>query len=352
MVGDVALKWLFRVLVLLAVAVGVGSYFAASWIETEWQLLNGREAFLRNDFQVAVEKLPPAVEALEERGFTERSAYWRRALAQSHLAVRQDERALDHYRRLTDSKAYFALGLRAAELRDWAASIQLLTRAVQAEPGCGVCKDALANAIAAEAAYHTSLVAGEAQTKSLEEMRAPAMCLGYLAVVTNGSELTAGLLQPRLLALVQKAGATGPAAENGVRTLLRLLSREWDDVLRRASNDLCPPVSDNALFGATLAWVELVPFASDAHSAVVAADQSTQLARSLAAYGQAVVSERDSRAKLTSADALRTAHWDMLVIASKNPKFIEGSLASLALPSPAPAPGWLQKTWDTINPSK
>jgi hypothetical protein len=346
------LKWLVRVLVLVAVAAIGGSYYYAPLLQTEWELLHGREAFLRGDFQIAVEKLSPAVEALEERGFTNRSAHWRRALAQSHLALRQDERALDHYRGLTDSKAYFALGLRAAELRDWAAGIQLLTRAVQAEPGCEVCKDALANIIAAEAAYHTSLVAAEAQTKSLEEMRAPAMCLGYLAVVTSGSELTAGLLQPRLLALVQKAGATGQAAENGVRMLLRLLSREWDDVLRRASNDLCPTVSDNALFGASLAWVELVPFASDAHSAVVAADQSTRLARSLTAYGQAVVNERDSRAKLTSADALRTAHWNMLVIASKNPKFIEASLASLALPSPAPAPGWLQKTWHTINPSK
>ena len=75
------LKWLFRVLVLLAVAGGVGSYFAASWIQTEWQLLNGREAFLRGDFEVAVETLSPAVEALEGRGFTRRSAHWRRAQA-------------------------------------------------------------------------------------------------------------------------------------------------------------------------------------------------------------------------------------------------------------------------------
>ena len=346
------LKLLFRLFVLLIVAVGVASYYFAPWLQTEWELLNGREAFQRGDFQVAVDNLSPAVEAMEGRGFTGRSSYWRRGLAQSHLALRQDERALDHYRRLADSKAYFALGLRAAELRDWPASIQLLTRAVQAEPECGVCKDALDNVIAAEAAYHTSLVAGEAQTKSLDEMRAPAMCLGYLAVVTSESKLTAGLLQPRLLALVQKAGATGQAAENGVRNLLQLLSNEWDDVLRRVSTDLCPTVSDNAWIGATLAWVELVPFASDAHSAGIAADQSMRLAKSLTTYGQAALAERDSRTKLASTDVLRTAHWTMLVIASKDPKFIEGNLASLALPSPVPAPGWLHKTWNTINPSK
>jgi hypothetical protein len=119
------LKVLFRSFVLLAIAAAVAAYFYAPWLKTEWQILSGRQAFQRGDFQVAVENLSPAIAALEQRGSTDRSMYWRRTLAQSHLALRQDDEALKHYRSLSDSKAHFILGLRAQQADEWVASIDL-----------------------------------------------------------------------------------------------------------------------------------------------------------------------------------------------------------------------------------
>lgn len=353
------LKILFRSFVLLVIAASFAAYYYAPWLKTEWQVLSGRQAFLRGDFQVAVEHLSPAIEALEQRGSTERIVYWRRALAQSHLALRQDDDALRHYRRLADSKAHFALGLRALQANEWAASIDHLKRTLKAEPNCIVCQTALANALAAETAHRTGIDAREVQTKALEEMKVPVKCLCFLAGVTA---VSAGIpaFHPNLVAIVRKAGTTKQVAEAALKSLEWKLSPLLQRILQELVGDLCPPLSESELvkwalenetIKWTLTWAEMAPYSGHAHRATTAAVQTVELTRLIANYGQAFSAERDSSKQLTAADGLRAAHWDILIAASKNPRFIELGLESLTMPAPSVSRGWLSRTIDALKPS-
>ncbi|KAB2919902.1 MAG: hypothetical protein F9K29_03295 [Hyphomicrobiaceae bacterium] len=344
------LKVLFRFFVLLAIAAAFMAYYYAPWVKTEWQILSGRQAFQRGDFQVAVENLSSAIGALEQRGSTDRSTYWRRALAQSHLALRQDDDALRHYRMLTDNKAHFALGLHALRAGQWGTSIDLLKRAAETEPNCALCKAALTNSIAAESAYRSGVEAKDVQAKELELMKGPATCLCFLAVVTAGSALTSGVLQPRLVALVRKAGVGKQAAERAIRLLANQLSGKWEKLLQQANDDLCPPLTHNEIIKVALGWAELAPFGGDAHRTLIAADQTFRLIGPLTNYGQALLAESNSASQLTSAETLRIAHWDALVAASKNPRFIDLGLDSLPMPAQNAPGGWFWRAWDAVKP--
>jgi hypothetical protein len=135
-----------------------------------------------------------------------------------------------------------------------------------------------------------------------------------------------------------------------MRLLANQLSDKWGKLLQQATQDFCPPLTDNEMIKVALGWAELAPFGGDAHRALIAADQTFRLIGPLTSYGQAVLAESNSGTQLASAEALRVAHWDLLVTASKNPRFIEHGLDSLTLPAETTPRGWFRRAWDAINP--
>src|SRR5262245_37193021 len=162
----------------LAVALALGTYYHAQWVQTEWSILRARQAFQQGKFQDVVDHLASAVESPTDFSL----ACWsrhncstdlRRVLAQRYLAMDPGEHALRHHRKLKDSKAHFLQGLAALKAGKGEESIEHFKVAIQLEGACHLCREALGNAERARAALVNASDAREAQAKALAGMLGP-----------------------------------------------------------------------------------------------------------------------------------------------------------------------------------
>jgi hypothetical protein len=280
-----------RASLLLAVLAALAAYYAP-WLQAEWNIASGRQAFERGEFQAAINKLTPVVAKPQGVSLAcwdrpDCPTYLRRVLAQSHLALGQDDAALGHYRKLKDSRAHFLQGLDAFKARNWNASVEHFNQAIQLERDCEVCGVALKNAESAQAAHVNGNEAKRKQAKALADMLTPTKCLCSIAGITAITVGASAVLPPQLVNLLRKAGTTKHVAEEAINRLAQALSPSLRTRLNDFTGDVCPPLSENETIKLVLEnetvkwmldWTELVPFRGDAHRATMAAIQTSALA--------------------------------------------------------------------------